>query len=247
MKTAAWTIPAERMKIKREHRVPLSARALGVLGEAHELWDGAGLAFPSVRGRPLTDSTISKLVREKGIKTDPHGFRSSFRIWCAECSDAPREVCELARAHGNLDRVDAVHVRTDLFERRRRLMEQWSEHRARQTSRVTVGRSSRNVRKLCSAVRSAAGSARSLQCDHHDTELRHALRRATLATSRTGLSQNVSGMLRGLLALAPAPRLCAGCHRSARRRSGSRGPILGSCDIWLWRRPSRPLGGLDRC
>ncbi len=122
-----------------------------------------------------------------------------------------------------------------------------SEYCARQTSRVTVGRSSRNIRKLCSAVRSAAGSARSLQCDQHDTELRHALRHATLATSRTGLSQNVSGMLRGLLALAPAPRLCAGCHGSARRRSGSRGPILGSCDIRLWRRPSRPLGGLDRC
>ena len=125
MKTATWTIPAERMKMKREHRVPLSARALAVLGEAHQLRDGTGLVFPSVRGRPLTDSTISKLVRENGIKAVPHGFRSSFRIWCAECSDVPREVCELARAHVNSDRVEAVYVRTDLFERRRRLMEQW--------------------------------------------------------------------------------------------------------------------------
>lgn len=125
VKTAAWTIPAERMKMKREHCVPLSARALAVLGEAHALRGGAGLVFPSVRGRPLTDSTISKLVRENGIKAVPHGFRSSFRIWCAECSDVPREVCELARAHVNSDRVEAVYVRTDLFERRRRLMEQW--------------------------------------------------------------------------------------------------------------------------
>lgn len=128
MEAAVWTIPSERMKMKREHRVPLSARALAVLREALQLRDGTGLVFPSVTGRPLPDSTISKLVRENGIKAVPHGFRSSFRNWCTECSDAPREVCELALAHVNSDRVEAAYMRTDLFERRRRLMEQWSEY-----------------------------------------------------------------------------------------------------------------------
>ena len=134
MEAATWTIPAERMKMKREHRVPLSSRALAVLREAHQLRDRTGLVFPSVTGRPLTDSTISKLVRENGLKAVPHGFRSSFRSWCAECSDAPREVCELALAHVNSDRVEAAYMRTDVFERRRRLMEQWSEYLAKKDS-----------------------------------------------------------------------------------------------------------------
>lgn len=68
MEAATWTIPAERTKMKREHRVPLSARALAVLGEAQQLRDGTGLVFPLVTGRPLTDSTVSKLVRENRIK-----------------------------------------------------------------------------------------------------------------------------------------------------------------------------------
>ena len=134
MEAATWTIPAERMKMKREHRVPLSSRAMAVLREAHQLRDGSELVFPSVTGRPLTDSTISKLVRENGIKAVPHGFRSSFRSWCAECSDAPREVCELALAHVNSNRVEAAYMRTDLFERRRRLMEQWAEYLAKKDS-----------------------------------------------------------------------------------------------------------------
>ena len=66
------------------------------------------------------------MVRDLGIGAVPHGFRSSFRDWAAECSDAPREVCELALAHVNSDRVEAAYRRTDLFERRRELMEEWS-------------------------------------------------------------------------------------------------------------------------
>ena len=88
--------------------------------------DGSGLVFPSARGRPLSDATISKMVRELAIPALPHGFRSSFRDWAAECSDAPREVCELALAHVNSDRVEAAYRRTDLFERRRELMEEWA-------------------------------------------------------------------------------------------------------------------------
>ena len=124
--SATWTVPANRMKAKRDHRVPLSIRALEVLHEARALSDGSGLVFPSAQGRAISDNTVSKLLRELGIEAVPHGFRSSFRDWAAERSDAPREVCELALAHVNSDRVEAAYRRTDLFERRRVLMEEWS-------------------------------------------------------------------------------------------------------------------------
>ena len=121
-----WRVPAERMKSSREHRVPLSARALGVLEEAKALADGSGLVFPSATGRPHSRAAISKMVRELGIGAVPHGFRSSFRDWAAECTDAPGEVCELALAHVNTNATEAAYRRTDLFERRRVLMEQWA-------------------------------------------------------------------------------------------------------------------------
>ena len=121
-----WRIPPERMKTGREHRVPLSEGALAVLQEAQALADGSGVVFPSARGGPLSEVAISKLVRDLKIRAVPHGFRSSFRDWAAECSDAPREVCELALAHVNTNRIEAAYRRTDLFERRRALMESWS-------------------------------------------------------------------------------------------------------------------------
>ena len=126
LESATWTVPANRMKAKRDHRVPLSARALQVLEEARAFEDGSGLVFPSPRARAISDNTISKLLRELEIDAVPHGFRSSFRDWAAECSDAPREVCKLALAHVNSDRVEAAYRRTDLFKRRRVLMEEWS-------------------------------------------------------------------------------------------------------------------------
>ena len=121
-----WRVPAERMKSNREHRVPLSTRALAVLGEAKALAGGSGLVFPSATGRPHSRAALSKLVGQLGIGAVPHGFRSSFRDWAAECTDAPREVCELALAHVNTNAVEAAYRRTDLFERRRKLMEQWA-------------------------------------------------------------------------------------------------------------------------
>ncbi len=121
-----WRIPPERMKTDREHRVPLSTRALAVLREAREFADGSRLVFPSARGGPLSEVAISALVRQLKIGAVPHGFRSSFRDWAAECSDAPREVCELALAHVNTNAIEAAYRRTDLFERRRALMEQWA-------------------------------------------------------------------------------------------------------------------------
>ena len=123
-----WTVPGARMKTGLEHRVPLSKQSLTVLNEARAIADGSGLVFPTRRGKAMSDSTVSKLLRENGIAAVPHGFRSSFRDWAAELSDAPREVCELALAHVNSDRVEAAYRRTDLFEKRRTLMQEWADY-----------------------------------------------------------------------------------------------------------------------
>ena len=94
---ATWTIPADKMKSGREHRVPLSTAALDVLRRADGMRDGSGLIFPSARGLGMSDSTISKLLRENGIAGVPHGFRSSFRDWAAE-NGVSRELAESALA-----------------------------------------------------------------------------------------------------------------------------------------------------
>ena len=127
---ATWTVPGERMKSGREHRVPLSQAALDVLTEAREIADGSGLVFPSVTGKPLSDNTISKLLRDLSVEAVPHGFRSSFRQWAAEKSNAPREVAEQALAHVNRNKVEAASQRSDLFERRRQLMDGWAQYLA---------------------------------------------------------------------------------------------------------------------
>lgn len=114
--------------MQREHRVPLSRRAVQILLGARQKADSSGLILRSVRGRPLSDDSLSKLVREQGIRAVVHGFRSSFRDWCAEYSNAPRDVSELALAHVNSDRVEAAYMRTDLFERRRALMQSWGDY-----------------------------------------------------------------------------------------------------------------------
>ena len=124
-----WTIPTPRTKGNREHRVPLGSRAMEVLGEARALGRGSPLAFPSVGG-PLGSTAMSQLLRGLGIAAVPHGFRSSFRDWAAEETDHPREVAEAALAHMVRNPVEAAYRRTDLFERRRRLMEDWAEYLA---------------------------------------------------------------------------------------------------------------------
>ena len=123
---AVWTIPAERMKAAREHRVPLSPRALQIVAEAQQLADRRGLVFPSPTGKMLSQSTMPSLLRDLEIGAVPHGFRSSFRGWAAECTDYPREVCELALAHVKSDRVEAAYRRSDPFEKRRKLMDDWA-------------------------------------------------------------------------------------------------------------------------
>ncbi|MDE0344140.1 MAG: site-specific integrase [Deltaproteobacteria bacterium] len=135
LEAAVWTIRSERMKIAREHRVPLSDRALAVLEEARrELPEAGNLLFPSEKGRMQGHHPMGTMMKALEITAVPHGFRSSFRDWAAECTEAPREVCELALAHVNGDRVEAAYRRSDLFERRRVLMQQWADYIATPTS-----------------------------------------------------------------------------------------------------------------
>ncbi len=127
LETQVWTIPASRMKRQREHRVPLSNQAMEVLRRAHRLNDADGLVFPSITGKALTDSTISKLLRENNIGCVPHGMRSSFRVWAAERTDAPREIAEMCLAHVEGSAVELAYRRTDYFMARRALMQQWAD------------------------------------------------------------------------------------------------------------------------
>ena len=122
-----WTIPASRMKMKKPHRIPLSARALEILREAKKLSDGSALIFPGTKqSKPLSDMTLSKLVKELGFDADVHGFRTSFRTWTQEQTNFPREVAEAALAHATGDAVEQAYARSDVFEKRRKMMETWA-------------------------------------------------------------------------------------------------------------------------
>jgi len=127
---AVWTIPASRMKAKRAHRVPLSARSLAILKEAERYKQTeSNLVFPGTKlNRPLSDMTLSKLVKELGIDAVPHGFRSSFRDWAGESTSHAREVVEFALAHVIKDKAEAAYARSDLFEKRRILMSDWADY-----------------------------------------------------------------------------------------------------------------------
>ena len=125
-----WKIPAARMKAGKEHRVPLSDAAMTILEQARPLDDGSGLVFPSPNrpGKPLSDMTLTKLLRSTGFadRATVHGFRSSFRDWCAD-SGKPREIAEAALAH-TVGGVEGAYFRSDLFAKRQRLMDQWAAY-----------------------------------------------------------------------------------------------------------------------
>ena len=124
-----WTIPAARTKAKRVHRVPLSRRAVQILDAARTLSSGdGGLVFPSQGGRPIGETRLSRLLKNHQIPAVPHGFRSSFRDWAAEATNHPREVIEAALGHVVTNRTEAAYARSDLFDRRRRLMNEWSAY-----------------------------------------------------------------------------------------------------------------------
>ena len=127
MDKALWEIPASRMKMKRAHRVPLSGRSLAILKEAKALGIGTGLVFPGLKpGKPMSDMTLSKLIKELGFDADVHGFRTSFRTWAQERTNFPREVAEAALAHAVGDAVEQAYARSDVFEKRRKMMDAWA-------------------------------------------------------------------------------------------------------------------------
>ncbi len=135
--SATWTIPASRMKAKREHRIPLTARAVAILREAKALGDGTGLVFPGTKaGKPLSDMTLSKLVKELDFAADIHGFRTSFRTWAQERTNFPREVAEAALAHAIKDKAEAAYARSDVFEKRRKMMDAWAGYLAGEAGKV---------------------------------------------------------------------------------------------------------------
>ena len=123
---AAWTVPAERMKGGRTHRVPLPEQAIAVLEEARGLDNGSGLVFPAPRsGLDLSDMAFAQLLRRLELDFVPHGLRSSFRDWAAEQTNAPHAVMEAALAHSVKNSTEAAYFRSDLFELRRGLMAEW--------------------------------------------------------------------------------------------------------------------------
>ena len=125
-----WRMPADRMKGGVEHRQPLSDAAMAVLERARDLDDGSGLVFPSPRqrGKPLSDMSLTKVLRDNGLaeRATVHGFRSAFRDWAAERTDAEHAVMELALAHQVGSAVERAYARSDLRERRRELMARWA-------------------------------------------------------------------------------------------------------------------------
>ena len=124
---ATWTIPATRMKAKQEHIVPLSSRAMEILHEAKAISDGSELIFPGTRhGKPLSDMTLSKLVKELGFEAHVHGFRTSFKTWALERTNTANEVSEMALAHTIKNKAEAAYARSDLLEKRRELMQRWA-------------------------------------------------------------------------------------------------------------------------
>ena len=127
-----WRIPSQRMKAGMEHRVPLSRQALDLLREASALRDEGGLVFPSPRkpGSPMGDMTLLKVLRAVGLeeRATVHGFRSSFKNWTLEQTDTPWAVSEAALAHLLGNATEQAYARSDLFERRRALMQLWADY-----------------------------------------------------------------------------------------------------------------------
>jgi integrase len=125
--TQVWTVPAHRMKAGREHRVPLSPRAVAILRQLEELKAGE-FVFPGhARNKPLSNMAMEMMLRRMNIQdATVHGFRSSFRDWAGNVSNFPREVVETALAHAIGDKAEQAYRRGDALEKRRKLMDAWA-------------------------------------------------------------------------------------------------------------------------
>jgi integrase len=123
LQAAIWTIPAARMKAAHEHRIPLSAPAIGLLGALARI---NGNVLPGVKGKPVTTAASLKLVKTLRPGLTAHGFRSTFRDWAGDMTGHPREIIEAAMAHRLKDKAEAAYRRGDAFERRVKLMGDWA-------------------------------------------------------------------------------------------------------------------------
>ena len=123
---AIWTVPASRMKAGKEHRIPLSPRAVEILEAVKPL--GKASLFPADKGGKLSTMAMSMLLRRMKLECTVHGFRSGFRDWAAECTGYAHEVCEMALAHVIGNKSEAAYRRGDLFDKRRRLMADWATY-----------------------------------------------------------------------------------------------------------------------
>ncbi len=127
LERTVWTVPARRMKAGREHRVPLSARALKIVKALHQE-EGGEFVFPGLKpGKALSGMALEMVLRRMKLNdVTVHGFRSAFRDWAAECTNFTNEVCEAALGHAVTNKVEAGYRRGDLFEKRRKLMDAWA-------------------------------------------------------------------------------------------------------------------------
>ena len=132
-----WTIPASRMKAKREHEVPLSDAAMALLKSMPRI-DGTDLIFPGTKGQALSDMSLTAVIRrmngesptwtdKDGNSITVHGFRSTFRMWAAESTNYPREVAEHALAHQLPDMVERAYQRGTQFTKRAAMMNEWAK------------------------------------------------------------------------------------------------------------------------
>lgn len=122
-----WTVPANRMKAARQHVVPLSDQALEILKELRKLPHKEFIFPGGKRGKPLSNMAMLQLMRRMRTNGVPHGMRSSFRDWCADCTSYPREVAEASLAHV-VGGTEGAYRRTDFLEKRRLLMADWGRY-----------------------------------------------------------------------------------------------------------------------
>ena len=124
-----WCIPAERMKMKTQHNVPLSSAALGVLSKARDIQTDSSLIFPSPMNNRALSSNALLHALQKRLQVDAtvHGMRSAFKDWVSETTNYPNEVSEMALAHAVTNKVEAAYRRGDLLDKRRSMMQDWSD------------------------------------------------------------------------------------------------------------------------
>jgi integrase len=135
LEEATWTVPAERMKAGREHRVPLPDLAIEILQAAKKLGGKIYVFATPGKDAPLSNMALAMRLRRMGYSVTVHGFRSAFRVWCAERTNFPREVCEAALAH-TVKGVEGDYQRSDLFDKRRELMRTWATHICPESAKV---------------------------------------------------------------------------------------------------------------